>query len=141
MELNQFLEFNSSPWANTGLLKESTQDGPEEWSDFLPGTSVLPQNNTKAPGIHLLAGDFSHGKLAPTNPLFIGENLGFGSTHAYYGEHGWMNDVNYRNRMRIIRHDLFNFTTDIRLTQQRETRSSVPLSNLILPYPEQVVRE
>lgn len=112
-------------------MKESIQDGANEWSDFLPGTSLLPQNNTKPPGVHLRGGDQGDGKLAQPNPLFIGSQLKVPSVHRFHGTPSWADSVQYRNRMAEIRHELFDFTTDFRLTGERVKRSSVPLPNLL----------
>jgi hypothetical protein len=129
---HNYLITDSSPFHNYGLFdRQQVGDGADEWNPLLPGTSMLPSNNTKAPGVHERAGDVL-GKLAPTNPLFIGPQLKVASNHVFGGDPlSWSNDVNYRNRMREIRHDLFDFTTDFRLTAQHLTRSSVPLPNVL----------
>lgn len=123
---------DTSPFSGQGLFNAAAKrDGADEWNPLLTGSSLLPSNNMKAPGVHQRAGS-AIGKLAPTNPLFIGPNLKVASNHAFGGDPlSWSNDVNYRNRMREVRHELFDFTTDFRLTGQHVVRSSVPQSNLL----------
>lgn len=109
-------------------LHRAPGDGAANWSPLLIGSDMIVE--TKALGSKQFAADQSTGKLAV--PSMLNRVPGAFNNAAFYGNgFGFTDDVKYRNRLRKIRDQLQNHTTDFRLDGRMETRTPIALPNII----------
>lgn len=108
------------------LVKEAG-DGPAKWSPLLLGTDLVVLNEEPR---EFKTRSGATGKLGVPNPDFISnKHL---NVAAFYGE-GWgfHNTPAYRNRARVLKSAVEEYTTALPLQDDRSTQTPVTIPNVI----------